>query len=83
MQGTSCTLAVSSLAYAGVPPPYMDVNPMREAPSVTAARHATKFATNIEPVSCSLTALYAFLLLSVESAIQVCTCTASKPIDEE
>ena len=54
VQGVSCALAVNSKAYAGVPPPYMDLNPMREAPSATAARHAHKFATNVEPVGHSV-----------------------------
>lgn len=51
LQGVSCTLAVSSQAYAGLNPPFMDINPMREAPSLAAARHASRFANNIEPVS--------------------------------
>lgn len=50
LQGVSCSLAVNSKAYAGVVPPYMNINPHREAPSVTASRHAEKFCTNIEPV---------------------------------
>ena len=49
-QNVSCGLAVSSNAYAGVAPPAMDFDPMREPPSVTAARHARKFATNVAPV---------------------------------
>lgn len=66
LQGVSCALSVSSSAYAGVNPPFMDINPMREAPSVTAARHASKFATNVEPVS---------FTFSGEGSLELCSCS--------
>ena len=50
VQGTSCSLAVSMQAYAGVTPHVLDFAEQYETASVTAAKHADKYATNIHPV---------------------------------
>ena len=52
-QGSSCSLAVSMQAYAGVTPHVLDFAEQYETASVTAAKHADKYATNIHPV-CAL-----------------------------
>lgn len=51
LQGASCSLAVSARAYAGAPPPMLDFPEHIEAPSTSAAKHASRFATNLHPVS--------------------------------
>ena len=49
-QEGSCAIALNPLAYPGavVPPP--EFNEYAEPPSLTAARHAEKWANNVDPV---------------------------------
>ena len=49
-QEGSCAIALNPLAYPGdvVPPP--EFNEYAEPPSQTAARHAEKWANNVDPV---------------------------------
>ena len=53
VQEASCAIALNPLAYPGVVVPPPDFNEFAEPPSLTAARHAEKWANNVDPVRTS------------------------------
>ncbi|KAK9815325.1 hypothetical protein WJX72_001813 [[Myrmecia] bisecta] len=58
-QGASCALVVNSNAVPGIAAQKLELIPMVEQPSETAAKHARKYATNVHPETVPAAALHA------------------------